>query len=81
VPSKTALITGCSSRLSHDLAERLTHANYTVIGTICHPKTITDLPVVLQTPLDVTDPISITCATYGVVHRFERIDVLINSAA
>jgi NADP-dependent 3-hydroxy acid dehydrogenase YdfG len=80
MPSKIVLITGCSTGIGHDLARRLVRANYTVIATARHPETMTDLHVALQLPLDVTDPTSVDSATEEVVHRFGRIDVLVNNA-
>jgi len=74
------LITGCSTGIGHDLARRLTLANYTVIATARHPEQLSDLPVALQLPLDVTDPTSVTNATEEVVRRFGGIDILINNA-
>jgi NADP-dependent 3-hydroxy acid dehydrogenase YdfG len=80
VSSKTVLITGCSTGIGHDLAQRLARANSTVIATARHPEKLSDLPVALQLPLDVTDPTSIASATQAVVRRFGRIDVLVNNA-
>jgi NADP-dependent 3-hydroxy acid dehydrogenase YdfG len=80
MPSKIILITGCSTGIGHDLAQRLARANYTVIATARHPARLSDLHVALQLPLDVTDPTSITNATEEVVRRFGRIDVLVNNA-
>jgi NADP-dependent 3-hydroxy acid dehydrogenase YdfG len=78
--SKIVLITGCSTGIGNDLARRLAHANHTVVATARHPETLSDLPVALQLPLDVTDVISIASATEEVVRRFGRIDVLVNNA-
>ena len=78
--SQIVLITGCSTGIGHDLARRLARANYTVVATARHPETLSDLPVTLKLPLDVTDPISIASATQEVVRRFGRIDVLVNNA-
>jgi NADP-dependent 3-hydroxy acid dehydrogenase YdfG len=78
--SKIVLITGCSTGIGHELARRLARANYTVVATARHPETLSDLPVALQLPLDVTDPISISSATQEAVRRFGRIDVLVNNA-
>lgn len=80
MPSKIVLITGCSTGIGHDLAQRLALANYTVVATARHPETLSGLPVALQLPLDVTDPISIAGTTQEVVRRFGRIDVLVNNA-
>lgn len=78
--SKVVLITGCSTGIGRDLAQRLAHANYTVVATARHPETISDLAVALQVPVDVTDPDSIESATQEVIKRFGRIDVLVNNA-
>jgi NAD(P)-dependent dehydrogenase (short-subunit alcohol dehydrogenase family) len=78
--SKTVLITGCSTGIGHDLARRLTLAKYTVIATARHPETLTDLPVALKLPLDVTDPTSVASATAEVIGCFGRIDILVNNA-
>src|SRR5947209_4854109 len=80
MPSKFVLITGCSTGIGHDLAQRLTRANYTVVATARHPERLSDLHVPLQLPLDVTDPTSIANATEEVVRRFGRIDILVNNA-
>jgi len=78
--SKIVLITGCSTGIGRDLAQRLARANYTVVATARHFETLSDLPVALQLPLDVTDPGSIAGATQEVIKRFGRIDVLVNNA-
>ena len=78
--SKIVLITGCSTGIGHDLAWRLARANYTVVATARHHETLSDLPVALRLPLDVTEPISIANATREVIRRFGRIDVLVNNA-
>ena len=78
--SKIVLITGCSTGIGHDLARRLTRANYTVIATGRHTERLSDLHVALQLPLDVTDPTSVASATEEIVRRFGRIDVLVNNA-
>jgi NADP-dependent 3-hydroxy acid dehydrogenase YdfG len=78
--SKIVLITGCSTGIGHELARRLTLANYMVVATARHPETLTDLPVALKLPLDVTDPTSIASATQEVVRCFGRIDILVNNA-
>ncbi len=74
------LITGCSSGIGYELAQRLTRANYTVIATARHHEQLSDLNVALQLPLDVTDPTAVANATLEIVHRFGRIDVLVNNA-
>ncbi len=78
--SKIVLITGCSTGIGRDLAQRLARANYTVIATARNPEALSDLPVALQLPLDVTDASSIASATKEAIDRFGRIDVLVNNA-
>ncbi len=78
--SKIILITGCSTGIGRDLAQRLARANYTVVATARNPEMLRDLPVALQLPLDVTDPNSIASAMQEVIERFGRIDVLVNNA-
>ena len=78
--SKVVLITGCSTGIGHDLAEKLARANYTVVATARNLEALSYLPVALQLPLDVTDPSSIAHAAQEVIDRFGRIDVLINNA-
>jgi short-subunit dehydrogenase len=78
--SKTVLITGCSTGIGHDLARRLMLSNYTVIATARNQERLSDLPVALQLPLDVTDPASVASATEEVLQRFGRIDILVNNA-
>jgi NAD(P)-dependent dehydrogenase (short-subunit alcohol dehydrogenase family) len=34
MPTRTVLITGCSTGIGHDLAQRLARAGYTVIATV-----------------------------------------------
>jgi NADP-dependent 3-hydroxy acid dehydrogenase YdfG len=77
---KTVVITGCSTGIGHDLAQRLAQANYTVVATARHPETSADLPVTLKLALNVTDPESIASATAEIIHRCGRIDVLVNNA-
>jgi NAD(P)-dependent dehydrogenase (short-subunit alcohol dehydrogenase family) len=78
--SKVVLITGCSTGIGRDLAQRLARAKYTVAATARHPESLSGLPVALQLPLDVTDQVSIESATEEVIKRFGRIDVLVNNA-
>lgn len=77
---KIVLITGCSTGIGHDLAQRLARVGYSVIATARHPETLADLSVALALPLDVTDPKSVAAATEEIVSRFGRIDVLVNNA-
>lgn len=78
--AQTVLITGCSTGIGQDLARRLAHAGYVVIATARNPETLADLPVALQLPLDVTDPVSVTSATEEVIRHFGHLDILVNNA-
>ena len=80
MPSKIALITGCSTGIGQDLARRLALADYTVIATARRPETLTDLQAALKLPLDVADSASVAGATTEVIRRFGRIDILVNNA-
>jgi NAD(P)-dependent dehydrogenase (short-subunit alcohol dehydrogenase family) len=80
MPTRTVLITGCSTGIGRDLAQRLSRAGYTVIATARHPETLADLPVALALPLDVADPASVATATEAVMRRFGHIDLLVNNA-
>ncbi len=77
---KVVLITGCSTGIGQDLAQRLTQAGYIVVATARRVETLTDLPAALKLPLDVTDPASVASAVAEVVRQLGRIDVLVNNA-
>lgn len=74
------LITGCSTGIGRNLAQRLTRAGYTVVATARRPEALADLPMALKLPLDVTQPDSITQAVDCTLQRFGQIDVLVNNA-
>jgi NADP-dependent 3-hydroxy acid dehydrogenase YdfG len=78
--SKVILITGCSTGIGKDLAERLTKSGYTVVATARRLETIESLNSALKLPLDVTSNESIMDAVHKVVLQFGRIDTLINNA-
>ena len=78
--SKIVLITGCSTGIGRDLAERLTRSGYTIIATARKAESLENLPAALKLPLDVTQPNSIQQAIDIVIQRFGRIDVLVNNA-
>ena len=78
--SKIVLITGCSTGIGRDLAERLTRSGYTVIATARKVESLENLSVALKLPLDVTQPESIRQAVDCAIQRFGRIDVLVNNA-
>lgn len=74
------LITGCSTGIGRDLAQRLTQAGDTVIATARDHQSLAELDAALKLTLDVTDPESIDQALETVLQSFGRIDVLINNA-
>ncbi len=78
--SHVVLITGCSTGIGRDLAQRLTGSGYTVVATARRAETLVDLPAALKLPLDVTQPESVNQAIECVLQRFGRIDVLVNNA-
>lgn len=81
--NKTVLITGCSSGFGKLAARTFSDNGWNVVATMRSPEKdaeFVELPNVLVTALDVTDPESITAAVRGAVDRFGRIDVLVNNA-
>lgn len=78
--SKIVLITGCSTGIGRDLAQRLTQSGYSVAATARKVETLDDLQAGLKLPLDVTRPDSINAAVENVLQQFGRIDVLVNNA-
>ncbi len=78
--SKVVLITGCSTGIGRDLAQRLTQAGYTVVATARCTEALNDLPVALKLSLDVTRPDSVDAAVAHTLQQFGRIDVLVNNA-
>lgn len=77
---KVVLITGCSTGIGRDLAQRLTLSGYTVVATARKVETLDDLPAALKLPLDVTQSESVDDAVARMLQQFGRIDVLINNA-
>jgi NADP-dependent 3-hydroxy acid dehydrogenase YdfG len=49
--SHVVLITGCSTGIGRDLAQRLTGSGYTVVATARRAETLVDLPAALKLPL------------------------------
>ena len=78
--SRIVLITGCSTGIGRDLAQRLTRAGYTVVATARKMETLDNVQAALKLPLDVTQPESIRQAIERIVQQFGRIDALINNA-
>lgn len=77
---KVVLITGCSTGIGRDLAQRLAQSGYTVVATARKVQTLEGLQVALKLPLDVTQPGSIRQAVDCILQQFGRIDVLVNNA-
>jgi NAD(P)-dependent dehydrogenase (short-subunit alcohol dehydrogenase family) len=77
---KVVLITGCSTGIGRDLAQRLSQAAYTVVATARKTDMLVDLPASLILPLDVTQPDSVSQAVDQTIRKFGRIDVLVNNA-
>lgn len=78
--SKVVLITGCSTGVGRDLAQRLTQSGYTVVATTRNVEALHDLEAALKLPLDVTQPDSVNKAVARILRQYGRIDVLVNNA-
>lgn len=78
--SQVVLITGCSTGIGRDLAQRLTQSGYSVVATARKVSTLQDIPAALKLPLDVTQPDSVNTAVECTMERLGRIDVLVNNA-
>jgi len=82
-PSKTVLITGCSTGIGHATALRFAQAGWQVVATmrdIASAGDLATLPNVMLHVLDVTDQQSVKAAVDATLARFGRIDVLVNNA-
>src|SRR5512135_3248659 len=77
---QVVLITGCSTGIGRDLAQRLTRSGYTVVATARRVETLENVQAALKLPLDVTQPESINQVVAGILQQFGRIDVLVNNA-
>jgi NADP-dependent 3-hydroxy acid dehydrogenase YdfG len=82
VPSKAALITGCSSGIGHATAELLAREGWTVYATARKPETLADLERqgCKTLALDVTDEASMSAAVNAVIEAEGVVGVLINNA-
>lgn len=78
--SKVVLITGCSTGIGRDLAQRLAQAGYQVAATARNLESLQGLEVELKLALDVASAESINQAVDSVLQRYGRIDVLVNNA-
>jgi NAD(P)-dependent dehydrogenase (short-subunit alcohol dehydrogenase family) len=81
-PSRSVLITGCSSGIGRALAREFARCGHRVFASARHPETLAELAAAgLDTlTLDVTDPRSIADAVATALERAGRIDVLVNNA-
>lgn len=75
-----ALVTGASSGIGRAAAEALVRAGFEVVGTSRDTARVAEAPGVSLIDLDVTSDESVAAAVKHVVHRFGRIDVLVNNA-
>jgi len=82
MPSRAALITGCSSGIGHATAERLLSDGWTVYATARRPETLGDLEQKGARPLalDVTDEASMQAAVNAVMAAEGAVGVLVNNA-
>jgi NAD(P)-dependent dehydrogenase (short-subunit alcohol dehydrogenase family) len=82
MPSRAALITGCSSGIGYATAERLLADGWTVYATARRPETIAGLAARGATTLalDVTDEGSMSAAVNHVVQAEGAVGVLVNNA-
>jgi NAD(P)-dependent dehydrogenase (short-subunit alcohol dehydrogenase family) len=82
MPSRVALITGCSSGIGHATAERLLAGGWKVYATARRPESIADLADRGATTLalDVTDEDSMTAAVAHVTDAEGAVGVLVNNA-
>ncbi|WPC43930.1 SDR family oxidoreductase [Clostridium sp. JS66] len=78
--SKVILITGCSSGIGREMAERLSKNGYIVVATARNLNDMENLNVALKLSLDITNNESISAAVNKVIQNFGKIDVLINNA-
>ena len=79
---KVILITGASSGIGYDTAERLAKAGHKVYGAARRVERMEPLKAFGVVPLsmDVTDETSMSAGVEAVVAAEERIDVLVNNA-
>jgi NAD(P)-dependent dehydrogenase (short-subunit alcohol dehydrogenase family) len=82
LPSRAALITGCSSGIGHATAKLLCREGWAVYATARRPETLFDLEQggCKALALDVTDEASMTAAVTQVTEAEGAVGVLINNA-
>jgi NAD(P)-dependent dehydrogenase (short-subunit alcohol dehydrogenase family) len=81
-PSRTVLVTGCSSGIGHATAARLARHGWTVYATARRPETLGALAAAgcRTLPLDVTDEASMRAALATVEGECHGVGVLVNNA-
>lgn len=77
---KVVLITGCSTGIGRDLAQRLAQSGCLVVATARNVESLDGLSAALKLPLDVTRPDTIERTVKSIIQQFGRIDVLVNNA-
>jgi NAD(P)-dependent dehydrogenase (short-subunit alcohol dehydrogenase family) len=77
---KVALVTGVSSGIGRQTAQRLAQGGFRVFGTIRDDSTTEDTNGVEMIVLDLTDDGSVTSAVKSVLHKAGQLHVLVNSA-
>ncbi len=83
LPSKTVLITGCSSGIGRAAAKLFQRNGWKVVATMRSPEQETELKKLddlLVLRLDVNDQASIDVAVQTALEKFGHIDVLVNNA-
>ncbi len=81
--TQTVLITGTSSGMGRELTAQFSRRGWNVVATTRSASSRTDvheLPGVVATELDVTDPLRTRAVVAETLDRFGAIDVLINNA-
>lgn len=82
---KSVLITGCSTGLGRAAAELFADSGWNVTATMHNPAcpggtSLSALPNVFVTSLDVTSSASVKAAVSAAIQRFGSIDALVNNA-
>ncbi len=82
MPSRVALITGCSSGIGHATAALLAERGFTVYATARRPETLTELAALgcRTLALDVCDEASMQAAVDAVTEAEGAVGVLVNNA-
>ena len=78
--TKTALVTGASRGIGHEVARQLAQDGYRVIATVRKPDDAPQLPNSTVEILDVGSPVSIEALAKRLRDRGEKLQVLVNNA-